>query len=66
MLFRSDPGQSFEYTSFCPLETDWGTMEGSYQMKAADGATFDAQIGRFYLRLRASDLSATTGGESER
>jgi ApaG protein len=28
-----EPGQTFEYASFCPLGTPWGTMEGSYQMR---------------------------------
>ncbi|MGD9690818.1 MAG: Co2+/Mg2+ efflux protein ApaG [Phycisphaerales bacterium] len=27
------PGQSFEYTSYCPLATPWGTMEGEYTMR---------------------------------
>jgi ApaG protein len=52
-----EPGNDFEYTSFCPLRTDWGTMEGSYQMQRPDGSNFDVAIGRFYLRLRATDLS---------
>ena len=26
------PGGSFEYTSFCPLKTAVGSMQGSYQM----------------------------------
>ena len=43
------PGQEFEYTSFCPLQTEWGTMEGAYQMIREDGWMFDAKIGRFYL-----------------
>lgn len=43
------PGESFEYTSFCPLDTDWGTMEGTYQMQRENGERFDAVIGRFYL-----------------
>ena len=29
------PGESFEYTSFCPLATPIGSMHGSYQMVAA-------------------------------
>ena len=24
------PGQNFEYSSFTPLDTEWGTMEGHY------------------------------------
>jgi len=43
------PGESFEYTSFCPLDTEWGTMEGTYQMQQKDGSVFDAMIGRFLL-----------------
>lgn len=27
------PGQSFEYHSGCPLETSWGTMEGTYTFR---------------------------------
>jgi len=43
------PGDSFTYTSYCPLDTPWGTMEGSYQMLREDGTMFEAIIGRFYL-----------------
>ena len=43
------PGQSFEYTSFCPLETPFGTMEGHYNMVAADGSRFQAMIAPFGL-----------------
>lgn len=44
-----EPGESFEYTSHCPINTPWGTMEGAYTMIKDDGNTFDAVIGRFYL-----------------
>ena len=43
------PGQSYDYVSGCPLDTPMGTMEGSYQMIAADGEIFDARIPRFHL-----------------
>ncbi|MBM3263067.1 MAG: Co2+/Mg2+ efflux protein ApaG [candidate division Zixibacteria bacterium] len=43
------PGYTHEYESFCPIDTEWGTMEGTYQMVREDGDTFDAVIGRFYL-----------------
>ena len=43
------PGETHEYTSFCPLPTPWGTMEGEYQMRRDDGSTFEARIERFYL-----------------
>jgi ApaG protein len=44
-----EPGESFEYTSFCPLATPFGTMEGSYQMVTRSGETFDAEVARFAL-----------------
>ena len=43
------PGDSFEYASYCPLDTEWGTMEGSYQMQNIDGSVFNAEIGKFLL-----------------
>lgn len=45
------PGGSFEYTSYCPLKTAVGSMQGSYQMVAADGEKFDAQIAPFTLAV---------------
>ena len=44
-----EPGDSHEYTSFCPLPTPFGTMEGSYRMRTADGEQFDVEIARFEL-----------------
>lgn len=44
-----EPGTSFEYTSFCPLETPFGSMRGTYQMVGPDGKTFDAEIAPFAL-----------------
>jgi ApaG protein len=52
---RLEPGQAFKYQSLCPIRTRWGTMEGSYTMQRDDGETFDARVGRFYLRLPARD-----------
>ncbi|HVO26603.1 MAG TPA: Co2+/Mg2+ efflux protein ApaG [Candidatus Margulisiibacteriota bacterium] len=43
------PGEEFEYTSFCPLPTPFGTMHGTYQMVTPDGRTFDAEIAPFSL-----------------
>lgn len=45
------PGETFEYTSGCPLETPVGTMRGSYQCVAADGTRFDATIPEFVLSM---------------
>ena len=43
------PGQSFSYTSGCPLGTPFGTMHGTYQMVASGGGRFDAAIAPFSL-----------------
>ena len=43
------PGESFEYTSACPLPTPFGSMQGSYQMVCEDGEEFDAEIAPFTL-----------------
>jgi ApaG protein len=43
------PGESFEYTSACPLPTPFGTMHGTYQMVTPDGGSFDAEIAAFTL-----------------
>ncbi len=43
------PGESFEYSSNCPLRTPFGTMHGTYQMVTADGNRFDATIAEFAL-----------------
>ncbi len=44
-----EPGESFEYSSHCPINTNWGTMEGSYTMMQSGGERFEAMIERFYL-----------------
>ncbi|MFN3202778.1 MAG: Co2+/Mg2+ efflux protein ApaG [Bradymonadia bacterium] len=44
-----EPGQSFQYTSACPLPTPVGTMHGTYQMITLDGGSFDAEIAPFVL-----------------
>lgn len=43
------PGESFDYTSACPLRTAFGTMHGTYVMVTDDGEKFDAQIAAFSL-----------------
>lgn len=44
-------GDSFEYVSFCPLNTPWGTMEGTYYFINMNGETFDVAIERFILAI---------------
>lgn len=45
------PGAAFEYTSYCPLTTAVGTMEGSYTMVTPEGSSFDAAIAPFTLAM---------------
>ncbi len=45
-----EPGDSYEYTSGCPLPTPFGSMRGSYQMVTTSGERFDAEIAEFVLR----------------
>ena len=50
-----DPGESHEYESLCPIDTDWGTMEGSYEMQDDKGNLLDIKIGRFYLAVTSDE-----------
>jgi ApaG protein len=43
------PGESFTYTSGCPLATPFGMMEGTYQMATTGGEPFDVKIAAFEL-----------------
>lgn len=45
------PGESFEYTSFCPLTTPFGMMQGTYLMVTAAGEHFQAEIAPFTLAI---------------
>lgn len=45
------PGEHFDYTSGCVLETPRGEMRGTYQMLRPDGGAFDAIIAPFLLAL---------------
>src|ERR1700678_2594151 len=44
------PGESFKYSSWCPLKTPMGMMHGTYQMAGAGGSRFDIQIAPFALK----------------
>jgi len=46
------PGESFKYSSWCPLKTPTGMMRGTYQMSRTDGNQFDIQIAPFALKAR--------------
>lgn len=45
------PGESFVYTSGCPLTTPSGIMMGTYTMITEDGDEFHAEIPAFSLDL---------------
>ena len=45
-----NPGEAFEYTSGCPLDTPFGTMEGTYSMVDLEGHQFEVTIPAFALR----------------
>jgi ApaG protein len=45
------PGEHFEYTSGCVLETPRGHMRGTYQMFRPDGRSFDAEVATFTLAM---------------
>jgi ApaG protein len=46
------PGESFKYSSWCPLRTPTGAMHGTYRMVRQSGEEFDIEIARFGLRAR--------------
>jgi len=43
------PGQSFEYTSGCPLTVPFGSMRGTYRMINQHQEQFDIEIAPFTL-----------------
>lgn len=47
-----DPGESYKYSSWCPLSTPTGSMRGKYQMIRSDGTPFDIEIAPFGLKAR--------------
>ncbi len=44
------PGESFEYSSWCPLKTSAGVMRGTYRMLSETGDQFDIEIAPFALK----------------
>ncbi len=45
------PGESFEYTSGCPLSTPVGTMKGTYHCVGENGVPFEVEIPEFVLAM---------------
>jgi ApaG protein len=46
-----EPGETFTYTSGCPLPTPSGTMVGSYEAITEDGKVFSVAIPAFSLDI---------------
>jgi ApaG protein len=46
---RLSPGDTYEYSSGCPLDTPSGLMFGHYQMETDEGEMFDVDIPDFSL-----------------
>ena len=44
-----EPGDSYSYTSGCPLKTSSGFMVGAYQMQKGNGEFFNVEIPAFSL-----------------
>lgn len=51
---RLGPGDTYEYSSGCPLDTPSGLMFGHYQMETDEGEMFDVDIPAFSLDLPGS------------
>jgi len=46
------PGESFKYSSWCPLKSPTGVMHGTYHMMGANGEPFEVEIAPFGLKAR--------------
>ncbi len=55
------PAAEHEYSSYCPLSTSWGTMEGTYRFRRSEsGEEFDVAVARFFLVAEATGQAATS------
>ena len=43
------PGESFSYTSYCPIKTPIGSMEGSFRMVNEEKDEFEVKVKKFKL-----------------
>lgn len=48
---RIEPGETHQYSSSVVLDTEVGTMEGSYQMIGDNGESFEAEVPPFLLAV---------------
>lgn len=54
----------FRYTSFCPMDTTWGTMEGQYTMVDKIGNIHLVDIPRFYLIVEDSNSNSNSNSNN--
>jgi len=47
------PGESFEYTSFCPLSTPTGSMKGSFNFALDDKSNFEVPVTEFKFKEKS-------------
>jgi ApaG protein len=47
-----EPGESYKYSSWCPLKTPTGRMHGAYQMIRSDGTRLDIAVAPFGLKAK--------------
>ncbi len=59
------PGESFEYTSFCPLHSPYGNMRGKYQMIDEFGNRFWIAIPLFFFRPPPSLQDAQSNDQTD-
>ena len=46
---KINPGESFSYTSYCPIKTPIGSMKGSFRMVNQDKYEFEVEVKKFKL-----------------
>jgi ApaG protein len=59
-----NPGDSYNYTSGCPLSTPSGIMVGTYTMRNAQGEVFDVDIPAFSLDIPTSPRGPRGGSRT--
>ena len=45
-----EPGENYQYSSYCPLPTQTGSMRGSFEFLGADQQLFQVKVPLFFLR----------------
>jgi ApaG protein len=48
-----NPGENYQYSSYCPLKTPSGSMRGSFFFADSNGEEFEVKVPLFFLRQDA-------------